>query len=111
LGRIFPPEFEVDEEIKRIERDVNLAVEERQARVYDLLLKHQVVDADEVARAIAEGKPLSEVIDMERRKNERIETFPEGFVASQGPSGLGEDLQPGGDDLATGGNIDSTEGV
>jgi hypothetical protein len=92
LGRIFPPEFEVDEEIKRIERDVNLAVEERQARVYDLLLKHQVVDADEVARAIAEGKPLSEVINMERRESERIETFPEGFLATQGGSGLSGDV-------------------
>jgi hypothetical protein len=105
LGRVFPPEFNVEEEIKRIERDINLAVEERQARVYDLLLKHQVVDADEVARAIAEGKPLSEVIDMERRENERLETFPEGFVASQGPSGISGDLQPSSDELATGGSI------
>lgn len=78
LGRVFPPEFDVSEEVERIERDANLLKEERQAKIFDLLLKNQVIDADEAARAIAEGKKLSEVIDLRIRENERIQ-YPEGI--------------------------------
>jgi len=99
LGRVFPNDFDIDEELERIKEDNNLDIEERKTKIYDTLLKHQVVDADEVARAIKENKTLSDVIDMERREHEQISVFPEGFVATQRDSGFGENLQQSSDDM------------
>jgi len=85
-GKILPGEFDIEEEIQALEREAGgLDVQERLAKIFDLLLSHQVIDADEAAAAIAENKPIAEVIDLTRREEERrsIRQMPEGFSLEQ----------------------------
>ena len=81
-GKILPEEFDIDEELDNLERETGgLDVQERLAKIFDVLLSHQVIDADEAAKAIAENRPIAEVIDLVRRREERdsIQRLPEGF--------------------------------
>jgi len=115
-GKILPDDFDIDREISNIKQDQSLDVQKQLASIHDVYLKYQVVDPDEVARSLVLGKPLSEVINLERREQERISIQPtlEGYarveqqqeqeseLASEGESGLGTNLQSGGDDISTG---------
>jgi hypothetical protein len=84
-GKILPDDFDIDEEINNIKQDQSLDVQTKVASIHDIYLKYQVVDPDEVAESLVSGKPLSEVIDLDKRKEERASIQPtlEGFTYAE----------------------------
>lgn len=79
-GKWFPESFEPTEESERIE--ANRPLSDYQLKLYDLLLKYQVISPDELATAIKSGQTIEELINLEERARERenIDRMPEGFT-------------------------------
>ena len=72
--------FEPTEESEKIESKRPLS--DYQLKLYDLLLKYQVISPDELATAIKSGQTIEELIDLEERVKEQelIDKMPEGFT-------------------------------
>lgn len=70
-GKMLPADFNIEAELKKINDDLSLDVQQKTASIHDIYLKYQVVDPDEVAESLVTGKPLSEVINLKKRQEEQ----------------------------------------